>query len=166
MADPQGKLTPGILTATIPTFIGEFSPPAIRGQLTGFFEIAYQLGSLIGFWINYGITSHMDVTSNTSWRVAMAVQLIPGGLLAVGSVVLKESPGWLLRKGREEEALSVLSYVRQLPEDHEYLQQEVAMLRVVIEEERKFAGGKRGMMPYLRAFAKELKVPHVRHRVS
>jgi MFS family permease len=155
----------GVLTATIPTFIGEFSPPAIRGQLTGFFEIAYQIGSLVGFWINFGITSHMDVTSNTSWRVAMAVQLIPGGMLAVGSIVLKESPGWLLRKGREEEALHVLSYVRQLPEDHHYLQEEVAMLRVVIEEERKFAGGKKGMIPYLRAFGKELKVPHVRHRM-
>ncbi|BEI98795.1 hypothetical protein CcaverHIS631_0310940 [Cutaneotrichosporon cavernicola] len=155
----------GVLTATIPTFIAEFSPPAIRGQLTGFFEIAYQVGSLVGFWINYGITSHMDVTSNTSWRVAMAVQLIPGGMLAVGSVVLKESPGWLLRQGREDEAMTILSYVRQLPEDHEYIQQEVAMMRVVIDEERKFAGGKRGMLPYLRAFAKELQVPDMRHRM-
>ncbi|GMK53695.1 hypothetical protein CspeluHIS016_0102810 [Cutaneotrichosporon spelunceum] len=155
----------GVLTATIPTFIGEFSPPAIRGQLTGFFEIAYQVGSLVGFWINYGITSHMDVTGNTSWRVAMAVQLIPGGMLAVGSIVLKESPGWLLRKGREGEAMTILSYVRKLPEDHEYLQQEVAMMRVVIDEERKLAGGKRGMAAYISAFIKKLKVPDIRHRM-
>lgn len=92
----------------------------------------------------------------------MAVQLIPGGMLAVGSVILKESPGWLLRKGREEEALEILSYIRQLPESHPYLQEEVAMLRVVIDEERKFAGGKTGLMPYLKAFIRELKVPDIR----
>lgn len=41
----------GILTAVIPTFISELSPPPIRGQLTGFFEILYQSGTLIGFWV-------------------------------------------------------------------------------------------------------------------
>lgn len=112
--------------------------------------------------VNYGITQHMDVTSNTSWRVAMAVQLIPGGMLAVGSIILKESPGWLLRKGREEEALNVLSYVRQLPIDHVYLQEEVGMLRVVIDEERKLTGGRPGIKPYLKAFLRELRVPDIR----
>lgn len=41
----------GIITATIPCFISEISPPPIRGQLTGFFEILYQGGTLIGFWV-------------------------------------------------------------------------------------------------------------------
>lgn len=155
----------GILTATIPTFISEFAPPAIRGQLTGFFEIAYQAGSLVGFWINYGISSHMDVNSNTSWRVAMAVQLIPGGMLAIGSVVLKESPGWLLRKGRHEQALQVLSYIRKLPENHSYILEEVALFQMIIDEERRIAGDKPGLWNYFRGAVLQLQVPDVRHRL-
>jgi hypothetical protein len=34
----------------IPTYISEIAPPAIRGQLTGFFEVSYQCGTLVGFW--------------------------------------------------------------------------------------------------------------------
>lgn len=29
----------GILTAVVPTFLSEISPPPIRGRLTGFFEV-------------------------------------------------------------------------------------------------------------------------------
>lgn len=61
----------------------------VSGTLTGLFEVrhltypglqqvAYQIGSLCGFWINYGISQHQDTTKNKSWRIAMAVQLIPG----------------------------------------------------------------------------------------
>lgn len=107
----------------------------------------------------------MDVTKNSSWRLAMGIQLIPGGLLAIGSVILKESPGWLLRKGRANDCLDVLSYIRKLPRDHEYIQEEVARLQQVIDEERKIAGEKSGVWAYLRAFVRELKVPDIRHRV-
>lgn len=46
----------GAITATVPSYIAELSIPSIRGILTGFFECAYQIGSVIGFWINFGIT--------------------------------------------------------------------------------------------------------------
>ena len=32
----------GALTGIVPTYIAEVSPPAIRGMLTGYFEIAYR----------------------------------------------------------------------------------------------------------------------------
>lgn len=108
----------GAITATVPSYIAELSVVSIRGILTGFFEVAYQLGSLVGFWINYGINQHMDVTSTASWRVPMAVQLIPAGFLFIGGFFLHESPLWLMRKGREEQATKVLEAVRKLPQTH------------------------------------------------
>jgi MFS family permease len=42
----------GGITGTVPSYISELSIPSIRGRLTGLFEIAYQLGTVIGFWIN------------------------------------------------------------------------------------------------------------------
>lgn len=91
---------------------------------------------------------------------------VAGGILAVGSVVLKESPGWLLRKGREAQALQVLSYIRKLPSNAQYIQEEVALLRKVIEEERQIAGDQTGVWAYLRGAVKELRIPSIRFRFA
>lgn len=37
-----------------PIFISELAPPAIRGRLVGLYEFCWQIGGLVGFWINYG----------------------------------------------------------------------------------------------------------------
>lgn len=36
-----------------PLYIAEIAPPAIRGRLIGFYELCWQLGGLVGFWINF-----------------------------------------------------------------------------------------------------------------
>jgi hypothetical protein len=36
----------------VPIYISEISPPAIRGRLVGIYEMGWQLGGLVGFWIN------------------------------------------------------------------------------------------------------------------
>ena len=108
----------GGITATVPSYIAELSVSSIRGILTGLFEVAYQVGSLVGFWINYGINNNMDQNSDASWRIPMAVQIIPAGLLLVGGFFLHESPLWLFRKHRDEEATQALEALRKLPRDH------------------------------------------------
>ena len=35
-----------------PIYIAELSPPAIRGRLVGLYELGWQIGGLVGFWIN------------------------------------------------------------------------------------------------------------------
>lgn len=44
----------GAASNLTPLYISEISPPAIRGQLVGMYEIGWQIGGLVGFWINYG----------------------------------------------------------------------------------------------------------------
>jgi hypothetical protein len=66
----------------------------------------------------------------------MAVQLIPAGLLALMIPVLKESPTWLLRRGRDADALKSYSYFRNLPEDHPYIAQDIQYVRNEIAIER------------------------------
>ncbi|GFZ46100.1 Quinate transporter [Saitozyma sp. JCM 24511] len=155
----------GALTAVIPSFIAEVSPPAIRGQLTGFFEIAYQVGNLVGFWINYGINQHISATSIASFRIPMAVQLIPGGMLALGSIFICESPALLLRRGKDELAMKNLMYLRRLPADHQYMREEVAMIRARMEEENALSGGQGGVVGYVKGGLRELKIKSIRHRV-
>lgn len=129
----------GAITATVPSYIAELSIPSIRGILTGFFECAYQIGSVIGFWINFGITENMSAKSSTSWRIPMGVQLIPAVILFIGGFFLHESPLWLMRKERNEEAYRALETLRRLPVEHPYLQQEVQLIQNRLNEEASVA---------------------------
>jgi hypothetical protein len=112
---------------------------SIRGILTGLFEVAYQIGSVIGFWINYGITQHIPTTSSTSWRIPMAFQLVPAGILFIGGFFLHESPLWLMRKEKNEQAYQALEDLRKLPKDHSYVQEDIAAMRNRLTEEATIA---------------------------
>jgi len=157
----------GGIAAVSPIYIAEISPPAIRGRLTGFFESFYQTGAVIGFWINYGIVHNMDSSKSIAWRVPMAVQLIPAGLLALMIPVLKESPTWLLKRGREAEALKSYSFFRNLPEDHPYIAQDVQYVRNEIAKERAalLHGQKHAsFLTTIKAAAREGSMPGMRNR--
>lgn len=39
-----------------PIYISELSPPAIRGRLVGVYELGWQVGGLVGFWINVSLS--------------------------------------------------------------------------------------------------------------
>jgi len=157
----------GGIAAVSPIYIAEISPPAIRGRLTGFFESFYQTGAVIGFWINYGIVHNMDRSKSIAWRVPMAVQLIPAGLLALMIPVLKESPTWLLKRGREAEALKSWSYFRNLPEDHPYIAQDVQYVRNEIAKERAallHGEAHASFLTTIKAAAREGAMPGMRNR--
>lgn len=44
----------GISSNLTPIYIAEVAPPAIRGRLVGLYELGWQCGGLVGYWINYG----------------------------------------------------------------------------------------------------------------
>ncbi|WVQ81724.1 hypothetical protein IAT38_003849 [Cryptococcus sp. DSM 104549] len=155
----------GVITAVVPSYLAEVSPPPIRGVLTGFFEIAYQVGNLVGFWINYGVTKTVNLNSPAAYRIPLAVQLIPGGLFAIGTLFMIESPMLLVKRGKEELAIKNLEYLRQLPGDHQYIQEELAMIHSRIAEENIVAGGEgRGFKGYFLGCMRELRVASIRHR--
>lgn len=156
----------GIITATVPSYIAELSVPSIRGILTGLFEIVYQIGSVLGFWINYGITKNMDSSSAVSWRIPMAVQLIPAGLLLGGGLFIHESPLWLMRHDKEEQVFKNLQYLRQLAPEHQYIQEEVQMMRDRLAEEAAVAGKYgTGAWSFFRGALSELSRKGMRNRV-
>lgn len=45
----------GGCSSIAPIYLSELSPPAIRGRLVGSWEIGWQIGGVVGFWINYGV---------------------------------------------------------------------------------------------------------------
>ncbi|KAF7188724.1 Quinate permease [Pseudocercospora fuligena] len=124
----------GACSMITPIYISEISPPAIRGRIVGTYELGWQIGGLVGFWINYGLSETM-APSHKQWLIPFAVQLIPGGLLLIGAFWLKESPRWLLSKHKRQQALQNLCWIRNLPADDLYMVEEVAMLDAALEEQ-------------------------------
>ncbi|KAL5120388.1 hypothetical protein ACEQ8H_001678 [Pleosporales sp. CAS-2024a] len=123
----------------VPIYISELSPPAVRGRLVGLYELGWQVGGLVGFWINYGLSETM-AASRKQWQIPFAIQLVPAGCLLVGAIWLKESPRWLFANGQREQALKNLSWVRNLPADHSYLLEEVASIEKQVEYDRIHVG--------------------------
>jgi sugar porter (SP) family MFS transporter len=123
----------------VPIYISELAPPAVRGRLVGIYELGWQIGGLVGFWINYGISETM-APSHHQWLIPFAVQLIPGGLLLFGTFWIRESPRWLIGAGKRELALKNLCWIRQLPADDIYIIEEVSFIDAAIEEQRKTLG--------------------------
>lgn len=124
----------GGMSSITPEFVAENCPPAVRGRIAGLFQEFLVLGSTFAYWLDYGVSLHIP-TSTKQWRVPVAIQIIPGGVMLVGLFFLKESPRWLTRKGRHEEALSSLSYIRNTEANDPEVIHELAEVRAAVEEE-------------------------------
>ncbi|KAK7890733.1 hypothetical protein LTR67_007942 [Exophiala xenobiotica] len=122
-----------------PIYCSEIAPPAIRGRLVGLYELSWQIGGLVGFWINYGVSETM-APSHHQWLIPFAIQLIPAGGLFVGALVIKESPRWLFTRGRRAEAIKNLCWLRKLPADHVYMMEEIMAIDNAIEHQRSTVG--------------------------
>lgn len=122
-----------------PIYCSEVAPPAIRGRLVGLYELSWQIGGLVGFWINYGVDQTLPPT-HEQWLIPFAVQLIPAGLLFIGIFVIRESPRWLFTRGKREQAIKNLCWLRNLPEDHIYIQEEVHQIDQAIEYQASTVG--------------------------
>ena len=96
--------------------------------------------------------------SHKQWIIPFAVQLIPAGLLFAGAFWIKESPRWLLSKGKRERALQNLCWIRQLPADEIYMVEEVAFLDAALEEQAGALGS--GFWSPFKAVAKDRKTQY------
>jgi len=130
----------GPLTSVVPLYVSEIAPPTFRGRCIGLFEIAYQLGGLLGFWISYGVNLHVPASNPMQWRVPVATQLPLVGVFLLGCVFLPESPRLLVKKGRIDSALAVLARLRGLDPAHGYVQRELANIQAEVQLERSAMG--------------------------
>lgn len=124
----------GGMSAVTPVFVAENAPAATRGRIAGLFQEFLVIGSTFAYWLDYGVSIHLPSTSQ-QWRVPVAVQLIPGGLMLVGLFFLKESPRWLVKAGRHAEGLESLAYIRNLPADDGSVAREFAEIKASMAEE-------------------------------
>lgn len=119
----------------VPIFLSEIAPPAIRGRLVGLYELGWQTGGLVGFWIIFGVSEGSSpLTGRNQFLVPFAVQLVPAGMVLIGSIMLKETPRWLFSKGRREKAIKNLCWIRNLEPTDQYIIEEVEMMEAANDE--------------------------------
>lgn len=99
-------LAVGSASEIVPLFIGEAAPPALRGGLVSFNQLAVTSGILVAFLVDYALKGSGD------WRLMFGLAVIPAGLMFVGMLFQDESPHWLIRRGRVNDARRVLAKVR------------------------------------------------------
>ncbi len=98
---------------------------------------------MLSFWCGYG-SNHIggigETQSNLAWQLPSIIQGIPAAILMMGIWWLPFSPRWLVKKGRDEEAIKTLSYLRKLPTDHPLVDIEYKEIKAeTLFEQRAFA---------------------------
>ena len=125
----------GIGAASIlaPMYIAEIAPAKLRGRLVTLYQAGIVLGILTAVFSNFLIQRLGDEAWNESvgWRLMFLVGLIPAVLFGVMIVPAVESPRWLFKIERNDEAFNVLCRV----DDPTQVEAEALSIRASLREE-------------------------------
>jgi sugar porter (SP) family MFS transporter len=94
----------GGATQTVPMYVAEMAPASIRGRLVLCFQLAIGVGIVISTLV--GATEKVD------WRISIGAAAAPALLMLLLQLRLPESPRWLVKQGRQDDAEKVLQRVR------------------------------------------------------
>ncbi|GAA2045030.1 sugar porter family MFS transporter [Catenulispora yoronensis] len=134
----------GLSSATVPTYLAELAPARARGALGSLNQLFIVSGILIAFLVDYALSSH------NNWKGMFLGALVPAGILLAGLLVLPETPRWLLSKGRDAEARTVLAAVRPAAGEAE-LDTELGEIRDIIRRDSQERGRIRDLwQPWVR----------------
>ena len=130
-------LAVGSASMVVPLYIGEVVPPKVRGGLVSLNQLAITSGILVSYLIDYWLSG----TAN--WRLMFGLAAIPAVVLFAGMLFQQESPHWLIRQDRIDDARDVLKRVR----NDEDIDAEISDVQKV---SRKQAGTRELLSPSIR----------------
>nr|MBD3622624.1 sugar porter family MFS transporter [Sunxiuqinia sp.] len=99
-----GGLAVGVASILSPMYIAELAPAKYRGTLVSLNQLAVVIGILVAFFSNYLLVD----TGLNNWRWMLLVMAGPAVLLFFSLFFVPESPRWLVARGENDRALSVL----------------------------------------------------------
>lgn len=105
-----GGMAIGMASMLAPMYIAEVAPPASRGMLVTFQQIAIVVGITLVYFVNWAIQQGhtRDYLMTTAWRHMLASAAIPAALLIIFMLMVPETPRYLVLKDRDNEALALL----------------------------------------------------------
>jgi SP family general alpha glucoside:H+ symporter-like MFS transporter len=101
-----GGLILGTYTTIAPTYASEVCPIALRGHLTSYINLCFVTGQLLANGVIAG-TSQLD--THWAYSAPFAMQWLWPLVILIGIPFAPESPWWLIRNNRIEEAERALN---------------------------------------------------------
>ena len=134
MARFIGGLGVGSASMLSPLYISEIAPAKIRGMLVTLYQLAIVFGINIIYIVNYLIANTHDQVWNVQlgWRYMLGSEGIPAILFFILLFFVPESPRWLVKENRSEEALKILNKINRPEETHRILEE----IKETVNEEK------------------------------
>lgn len=112
----------GVVSIISPLYISEVAVAQYRGRLVSLYQLAVTIGFLGAYLVNYQLlgysTSNPDATGwwnlifvTEVWRGMLGMETLPAILFFIIIFFIPESPRWLILKGKEEKATSILERI-------------------------------------------------------
>ncbi|MBI2512087.1 MAG: sugar porter family MFS transporter [Opitutae bacterium] len=161
-------LSAGMIAVVIPLYLAESLPAAIRGRGTACFQLFLTVGILIAMAVGRHYTAQVEAmhdaaadalrhVQDAAWRSMFLSAVWPGALFLVGTLLVTESPRWLLRRNRPEEARAALARSREGEEaENEFVEMRASLAATTGVDGAKAAGSlwqKRYIVPFVLACA-------------
>jgi SP family xylose:H+ symportor-like MFS transporter len=105
-----GGLAVGGASVVAPLYIAEIAPARLRGRLVALNQLNVVTGILLAFLSNFLIAQSLDAA--TAWRWMLGVQVFPAALFFALLFFIPESPRWLVKQSRLNDARAVLERLR------------------------------------------------------
>lgn len=106
-------LAVGAASALVPAYMSEMSPAHLRGRLSGINQTMIVSGMLLSYIVDYLLKG---LPEQLAWRLMLGLAAVPAIILYLGVLKLPESPRFLVKNNRIDQAKQVLSYIRPIDE--------------------------------------------------
>src|SRR5277367_201387 len=108
-----GGLGIGAASVIAPNYIAEIAPTRVRGRCVTLYQMGIVVGILAAVFVNMLIQRIGDDAWNTAtgWRWMFFAGIVPALLFGLMIIPAVESPRWLMKEGRREQALRVLTEI-------------------------------------------------------
>ncbi|MCU7552243.1 sugar porter family MFS transporter [Chitinophagaceae bacterium LB-8] len=126
-----GGLGVGAAAMVSPMYIAEIAPAKVRGRLVACYQLAIVVGILVAYFVNY----FLDDVGTNNWRWMFASQTLPSLLFLLLLLLVPETPRWLLKKGRKNEAKEILAKTS----DGASVEEELAIIENSFHHEKRIA---------------------------
>ena len=121
----------GMLSATVPVWQSESSPAEHRGALVVLEGLFASIGLALSQWVDLGL---YFASSSVSWRFPLALPIVFALIILAVLPFLPDSPRWLVKKGRLEEAREVLAALEDTSGNSDVVEEDIKKMQLSLSE--------------------------------
>jgi SP family xylose:H+ symportor-like MFS transporter len=135
-----GGLGVGMASMAAPMYIAEIAPPKERGRMVSYYQLAVVIGFFVVFLATYliggGNTANLSPEQvealhrynvEQGWRVMFWSELLPAGAFFALLFLVPHTPRWLIMKGRDNDAKTVLARITDGPKEAQLEYDDIAL---------------------------------------